>query len=216
MSRPFSLWGFEDPSGDEQPEDAEDSTDDSDDDDSSGSVPDAEAIAARAAARAERKAKKELAQSLGFDTIKAMTEFYENAREEEQQRLSEEEQRQKELEERESQLAQREQEIARRNRELLVQQALSSANVKSDRVKQAMTLVRAELAEADLDVDDVEEVISETVATLQRETPEWFGTGRVGSNDASDDGKPPADSSEQDSYTENIRKDLVRRGMTFD
>ena len=214
MRQPFYLQGWEDPENDDAdaPDDSGDNTEDDDDD-----GPDPEAIAAKAAARAERKARRDLAKSLGFESIAEMQESVNAMREAESERQSEEERRQAEIQQREKELNDRAEQLARQQRELSINQALSSSNINPDRIQQAAILVRAELAEADLEVEEVTEVIATAVADLKKGTPEWFTKRVTGTNDGSDDGSPGTnDSNNQDANIARIKADFEKRGLVFD
>lgn len=211
---PHVLRGFEgdDDTGDDA---IDDSTDDSTDE--STTVPDAEAIAARAAARAKRKAKREQAEELGFSSVKEMTEFFTNAKQEADQRKTEEEQRQEALRQREKQLEQRDAEIRTKAMKLTIREALAETGINPKRLAQAEVLVTSTLRSEDMEDDeDIDSIIKEAVTNLKTDTPEWFGKQvAFGSNDGSDEGEGAAEKSEQQKLQAKIRQDLERRGMTF-
>ena len=217
MRKPFNLWGAEEADEEQEPtgtaSEADSESDDGGDDDSL----DPEAIAARAARRAERKARRDQAAKLGFDSISEMEAFIQTQREQQEQQRSEEEQRLAAIEEREAELQRQAQELQRQNRDLNVRNALTSADLNPERMRQAQVLVNAEIRDADLEVEDEAEVIADAIAALKKGTPEWFTKKVTGTNDAADDGNPPSGSqNDQDDFIAKQRKDFESRGLVFD
>lgn len=213
-----TLWGNEDPPENDPAGDTPAPAPQGDEPSAPTPEPsEAERIAAAASSRAAKKARRDLAKSLGFDTVKAMEDAVKAAQEREQADASEEERRAKELADREAALAARESEARTRELSLSIRSALVSEKVNSDRLAKAEALVRMELDPADLEDNDYESAVAEAVAAFKAETKEWFGgTGAShGSNDAAGGGNPPTPESEAAEREKRIKAEFESRGMVF-
>lgn len=194
----FLLWGAED--------DEDGSTDDggsgasSSDDQKSEtrtiSTDELEAMTARAADRATRKAKKELASSLGFESLNDLNEFVstkkeadEAAQDEQTKALQEAERARKEYEAKVSSLADERLSVA-------IDRAVVGAGIgEPKRASRIAALVRDDL-ETDIleDEDGWEEAITAALQAVKGDMPELFAKAAgFGSGDGGSKGKSSED-----------------------
>lgn len=183
----FLLWGSEG-DDDEGAEGAEGQTEESgsegDDETRTITTKDLEAMTARAADKATRKAKRELASTLGFDNAAGLQEFVETqkaaqdeATDEQTKVLQEAERSKKEYEAGKSDLS--EQKL-----QLSISMAVVSAGLSDPKkVQRVAALVRDDLDEDVLDEDDWSGAVAEALKELQGDMPELFVKSGHGSGD---------------------------------
>jgi transposase-like protein len=185
-------------------------TDDSPDLDTGGesttvrtlSAEEIDSMVARASSRGSRKAMKDLASELGFDTAGALKEWVSEQREKADAAKSEEQRVLEEARAASQDAAQQRRELANERLALRIERAVIRAGVsdpkKSSRIA---TLVKADInSEIDLDEDDAawDTPIADAIESVKSDAPELFNQrAGFGSGDGGATGGSTADDEEQ-------------------
>jgi hypothetical protein len=213
----FLLWGSEG-EGESEETAAEETTEESTSEDESRTITtkELEAMTARAADKAQRKAKRELASTLGFENMAGLQEFVESqkaaqdaATDEQTKALQEAERSKKEYEAGKSDLA--EQKL-----QLEISMAVVAAGLADPRKVQRVTaLVRDDLDEDILDEEDWSGAVADALKELQGDMPELFAKSGFGSGDGGSKGKSTDDDDDEAAKEKQLIESYEKQGLIY-
>lgn len=220
MIRKFLLWGAEDDDdGDGQDGDGQNDTQIVDEPSTKElTAEEIEKMTARAADRSARKARKNLAEELGFEDLNTFKDWVTTQREAEKEAMDEKDRAIKEAEE-----AQREAEALRNNLvsdrlDLAVQRHVIASGVSDEKKLQRVTA----LVRLDLDPDIVndeegwDEAITDALTAVKEDTPELFGDpGQkgYGSGDGGARGPSDKDEDKEAEKRKELEQEFADRGL---
>lgn len=213
MKRLFLLWGNEDGEEEETTEEVEETTEE---ETKSITTKELEQMTARAADKATRKAKRELASTLGFDNMAGLTEFIttqkasiDEATDEQTKAVQEAERKSKEFDARMS-------DIAERELLLSISQAVVGAGVADPKkVQRVSALVRDDLEPDVLDEDDYSGAVGDALQALREDMPELFAKSSTGSGDGGAHGKSTDDDDDAAAKDKQLIESYEKQGLVY-
>ena len=159
-----------------------------------------ESVAARAAGRGSRKATKELAKELGFDSVAAMKDFVGAQKKAQDEAKSDDEKAKEETATEAAGLAEDRALVRTERLDLAIQRAIVATGISEQKkLDRIAALIRDEL-DPDLEPDDWDEGVKVAIETLKEEWPELFTPAKTdhGSGDGGAGGSSTKDETEEE------------------
>ena len=213
MRRFIDLYGAEEEEGSNDEAEVEEETEEETPEPRTVTASELETIAARAAGRGSRKATKDLAKELGFESVAAMKDFVAEQKKARDEARSEDEKVREAAAQAAKEAAEERNRLRTERLQLAIQRGIVATGITDERKLNRITALVREDLDPELDEEEWSEGVSEAIGAIRKDMPELFTPPKTipGSGDGGARGSSTRD--ETKTKEEQWEAEFRRKGM---